>query len=106
MRPNGMWLSLVERAVWGRQVAGSNPVIPTKESRLMREDSKSKASRLGMAGETAATGCRSMADGESWILVTEVRFLPPGREGMSAFVRNRADYGGEDGLDHQHFWVL
>lgn len=51
-----MWLSLVERAVWGRQVAGSNPVIPTKESRLMREDSKSKASRLGMAGETAATG--------------------------------------------------
>ena len=26
---NGTWLSLVERSVWDREVAGSNPVVPT-----------------------------------------------------------------------------
>lgn len=25
----GMWLNLVEHGVWGAEVAGSNPVIPT-----------------------------------------------------------------------------
>lgn len=25
----GMWLSLVEQAVWGGEVVGSNPTIPT-----------------------------------------------------------------------------
>ena len=31
-----MWLSLVEWVIWDHQVAGSNPVIPTKAQRVAR----------------------------------------------------------------------
>lgn len=30
---NGVWLSLVERTTGGREVAGSNPVIPMKKQK-------------------------------------------------------------------------
>ena len=42
---HGAWLSLVERSVWDRDVAGSNPVAPTKIPRSARSFGRSDVFR-------------------------------------------------------------